>query len=320
MSDDSFEFENTDQAFVKYTIGVSFVVVMVVVIAYIRKFKVNICYSLFHCFCPISADQQGERDRALAESLQRELDQEARDPRQLEKTIRERREWYESYIKPYTMTVESDKFFYAQETDEAGATILTENPVPLKNRKYSADSMDTYEEEDEEAVKVTSSELSESPIICAEEDENARLHLYLPVLGPDGHFRSVDAECTVCFSKYEEGDKVVWSDLDCKHAFHYDCMMPWLVKGKKRCPICRDWFVPSAKIEDQKKLLGNRLDAESDSIEEEEMPSDGEVAAVDESSTELSISMGDGNDQTRPATESDGGPESEDSENQELSA
>lgn len=65
--------------------------------------------------------------------------------------------------------------------------------------------------------------------------------------------RAVDAECAVCFCTYEEGDLIVWSGLKCRHAFHHDCILPWLEKGKKRCPICRHLFVPGGRIEDQRK-------------------------------------------------------------------
>ena len=57
--------------------------------------------------------------------------------------------------------------------------------------------------------------------------------------------------------------------LACSHAFHYECILPWLIEGKKRCPICRDWFVPGEKIEDQKNELQRRIDQESISQNEE---------------------------------------------------
>ena len=57
--------------------------------------------------------------------------------------------------------------------------------------------------------------------------------------------------------------------LACSHAFHYECILPWLIKGKKRCPICRDWFVPGEKIEDQRNELQRQIDQESISQNEE---------------------------------------------------
>lgn len=87
-----------------------------------------------------------------------------------------------------------------------------------------------------------------------------------------GNCRSIDAHCAICFSDYECGDKIVWSGLQCQHAFHYDCMLPWLVKGKKRCPICRDMFVPESNIHDQKKQYEERLDRESNGSDLETEP------------------------------------------------
>jgi len=68
--------------------------------------------------------------------------------------------------------------------------------------------------------------------------------------------RCVDGTCTLCIDEYVDGDIVVWSDLLCSHVFHKECLMQWLSKGKKRCPVCRHWFVPGAKIDDQKLAHG----------------------------------------------------------------
>lgn len=87
--------------------------------------------------------------------------------------------------------------------------------------------------------------------VCDDEDENATLQLRLPKTG-----RCVDGTCAFCLDEYEVGDKVVWSDFECPHVFHKECLMVWLSKGKKRCPICRHWFVPGSKIDDQKHLHG----------------------------------------------------------------
>ena len=121
------------------------------------------------------------------------------------------------------------------------------------------------DDEDEEIydVDTETAQNFEHPEVCGEADEDSRLHLWLPVKGADGNCRSVEAHCSICFSEYEEGDQIVWSNLRCRHAFHYDCMMPWLIKGKKRCPICRDWFVPGARIDDQRRELEERIARES---------------------------------------------------------
>jgi len=66
--------------------------------------------------------------------------------------------------------------------------------------------------------------------------------------------RVVDGSCAICICHYQVGDKIVVSPLEdgqCVHGYHYECMMMWLSKGKKRCPICRHWFVPTEKIADQ---------------------------------------------------------------------
>ena len=96
------------------------------------------------------------------------------------------------------------------------------------------------------------------PTICDKDDEDAHLYLKMPTdrMNKDNACLFVDGECALCIDEYEAGDQVAWSDLQCRHAFHKQCIMQWLSKGKKRCPICRNWFVPGARIEDQKKEHG----------------------------------------------------------------
>ena len=68
--------------------------------------------------------------------------------------------------------------------------------------------------------------------------------------------RCVEANCSICLGDYEAGDSVVQSAADqedeyCIHVFHSECMLQWLSQGKKRCPICRHWFVPAVRIKQQ---------------------------------------------------------------------
>lgn len=85
----------------------------------------------------------------------------------------------------------------------------------------------------------------------------------------DGKQRHVSAECAICLAVYASGDKVAWSSLDCKHAFHEQCIIEWLMTlGKKAnrgrqitvlqhhlckfkmvCPVCRQDFILNATSE-----------------------------------------------------------------------
>ena len=72
---------------------------------------------------------------------------------------------------------------------------------------------------------------------------------------PDGEPRYVEGSCSICLLDYEVGDTIIRSSRrECHHAFHDDCILVWLSKGKKRCPICRNWFVPGSKIDDKKVI------------------------------------------------------------------
>ena len=78
----------------------------------------------------------------------------------------------------------------------------------------------------------------------------------------DKAYRLLEANCSICLLDYQINDAIVQSAANeeteyCRHVFHYDCMLLWLVQGKKRCPICRHWFVPAIRIKDQQRQNNN---------------------------------------------------------------
>lgn len=49
--------------------------------------------------------------------------------------------------------------------------------------------------------------------------------------------------CPICIEPFQVGEGVAWSRLGhCRHAFHYDCLLPWLVMGHTLCPVCREEY------------------------------------------------------------------------------
>jgi hypothetical protein len=70
------------------------------------------------------------------------------------------------------------------------------------------------------------------------------LEIQLPHGSKNGS-RRVPNCCIVCLSGYDEGDTIVWSNNEeCKHAFHDECILIWLVKNQNGtpCPCCRCEF------------------------------------------------------------------------------
>jgi hypothetical protein len=71
----------------------------------------------------------------------------------------------------------------------------------------------------------------------------------------------VPITCAICLDSYQEGETVVWSsNPDCRHAFHQNCILDYLVttEGSKRpCPCCRQWFCDTTS---QKVLLDDKTD------------------------------------------------------------
>ena len=61
---------------------------------------------------------------------------------------------------------------------------------------------------------------------------------------PPNANRTVPGGCAICLCAYEAGDSVSWSkEGGCLHAFHTDCIVPWLAKKTEPiCPCCRRQF------------------------------------------------------------------------------
>ena len=71
-------------------------------------------------------------------------------------------------------------------------------------------------------------------------------HLQVLILPPNitNGNRKVPGVCAICLCAYEVGDVVAWSaEETCQHAFHNDCLVPWLAKNSEpHCPVCRQSF------------------------------------------------------------------------------
>ena len=44
--------------------------------------------------------------------------------------------------------------------------------------------------------------------------------------------------CAICFTDFEEGDKVTPLRCDMRHTFHTDCILRWF-NDNNICPVCR---------------------------------------------------------------------------------
>jgi hypothetical protein len=63
------------------------------------------------------------------------------------------------------------------------------------------------------------------------------VYMYTDTLKIPGTNQEIQDICNICISKYNNLDIITF--LQCKHAFHYDCIAPWVDKHNT-CPCCRN--------------------------------------------------------------------------------
>ena len=79
--------------------------------------------------------------------------------------------------------------------------------------------------------------------------DDCRQIIQLPAIGINTD-RTIAGVCTICLCPYEDGDQITWStEKQCQHAFHTDCIIPWLAKKEEpKCPICRQEFCAAPNV------------------------------------------------------------------------
>ena len=113
-------------------------------------------------------------------------------------------------------------------------------PIKTSNDDAGKDNI-SIEEGDADITNNDGDDDDENDLVTRKDDTTSQTH------------RCVDICCSICLGEYEVGDHVVFSSQkECQHVFHEECIIQWLCKGKKRCPICRHWFVPGISIAEQK--------------------------------------------------------------------
>jgi hypothetical protein len=241
-------------AFVGYVVGGVFVTVISTIVVRevcYRRFGIDVCPGAAGGFSQARQRRQiSEDQRAAMEIAQQE--QQANRREDLCKRRSERRAKYEVFLKPKYCICVSEKDLVScnpKHDIEIGS-------VP------SSDDTSTSSNSVNPAIEPS---IPPRVGLAATEDN---LLLTLPTTTANGQARQVEASCSICLMQYEVGDSVIWSTRKaCPHAFHDECILSWLEKGKKRCPCCRNFFVPGKSVDDKKFIVDD--DYTDETINEE---------------------------------------------------
>ncbi|GFP79047.1 RING-H2 finger protein atl5 [Phtheirospermum japonicum] len=72
-------------------------------------------------------------------------------------------------------------------------------------------------------------------------------------------------KCSICLSEFAEGEEGR-ELVDCKHAFHRDCLEKWLQGYTATCPLCRSSVVPAVILAEYHEM---QVELENDGVEKE---------------------------------------------------
>lgn len=121
--------------------------------------------------------------------------------------------------------------------------------------------------ESDATVELGSPDIEETNNTVSEQDYTFAMNVvetgapgYIKLRLASGKKRTVPNCCAVCLCPYEEGETVVWSsNRACKHAFHEECVVEWLIKMQDGtpCPCCRQEFTDV----DQYKMMRKKLES-----------------------------------------------------------
>ena len=59
--------------------------------------------------------------------------------------------------------------------------------------------------------------------------------------------------CSICIDDFEVGEKVILLPK-CRHAFHRDCIKPWLMERQGCCPVCKTAVAETEENDDETNL------------------------------------------------------------------
>jgi Ring finger domain len=58
--------------------------------------------------------------------------------------------------------------------------------------------------------------------------------------------------CSICIDEFEDGERIRLLP-NCKHAFHLDCIKPWLTERQSCCPLCKTEALPKTEVQAELK-------------------------------------------------------------------
>lgn len=115
--------------------------------------------------------------------------------------------------------------------------------IILKSVVLSDDDDSSQSEGKEETLDPKLSLLSKRISDISEKRKKTKARVKTSVCPRKQELLDASSTCSICWEKYRDGETVcLSSNKHCNHAYHFDCILPWLLK-RNDCPLCRRNFL-----------------------------------------------------------------------------
>jgi len=150
-----------------------------------------------------------------------------------------------------SMVVSEDSFVQKPDTSKEGnenmkdSTSSTGSTMSVHSDDDSDSTLSQSDDDDDQSDHGNNDTVIKNVTEVLDDIESGEpKEVYLPPSkSSDGEMKSCKVPncCAVCLCSYDVGDTIVWSsNKNCQHAFHEECIVPWLTKNQSgECPCCR---------------------------------------------------------------------------------
>ncbi len=125
-------------------------------------------------------------------------------------------------------------------------TIYDENNGPMNEHEalllpnfkyYPHETVENDDSDDIERPAISKMDSGNSTLTVSENENESRFHCKTFSKLEMKHQQTSRPCCAICLADFEQGE-IITRLLPCRHSFHKECILVWVTKRKRLCPLC----------------------------------------------------------------------------------